>query len=240
MADERGVPGPHLDGLRRHAEMRRAQLRQGRRDALPHGQRAGIDRNLSGRRDTDPRGLERPAPRRLDAIGQADATAQAARGAGARIEFRIADLGQRARLQGRKIAAVDRERHPGPGLQRLDIGDLVRRNQVAPAAFRAVDAHALRDPVQHAFHHECRLRIARARARWPRAPCWYGPRSPAADRPAPGKDRTGTMPSYTARLFPAAYRRRGHAPSRRARPGSGRARRRRTPHSNTDRAPGSR
>ena len=164
MADERGVPGPHLDGLRRHAEMRRAQLRQGRRDALPHGQRAGIDRNLSGRRDTDPRGLERPAPRRLDAIGQADATAQAARGrlAPARIEFRIADLGQRARLQGRKIAAVDRERHPGPGLQRLDIGDLVRRNQVAPAAFRAVDAHALRDPVQHAFHHECRLRIARA------------------------------------------------------------------------------
>ena len=164
MADERGVPGPHLDGLRRHAEMRRAQLRQGRRDApAPWPARRYRPKSVRTARYGPARTRTAP-PRRLDAIGQADATAQAARGrlAPARVEFRITDLGQRARLQGWKIAAVDRERHPGPGLQRLDVGDPVRGNQVAPAAFRAVDAHALRDPVQHAFHHECRLRIARA------------------------------------------------------------------------------
>ena len=58
---------------------------------------------LSGRRDTDPRGLERPRPVGLTPLAR-PMPRQAARGrlAPARVEFRITDLGQRARCRAGK------------------------------------------------------------------------------------------------------------------------------------------
>ena len=176
-------------------------------------QRAGIDRNLSGRRDTDLADSNGPRPVGLTPLARPMPHRPRAAAACAHRIPHSRSRPARACRAG-KIAAVDRERHPGPGLQRLDIGSGPPESGCAGGIPRGRCPRPARS-VQHAFHHECRLRIA--------APPHGGHRHLVgmdhAQPQAAGRHqvRTGQDDAELYGTFvPAAYRR-VVMPSRRAR-----------------------
>ena len=158
------VAGDHLDVLRPHAELRGADLRQGRVDSLSHRQRSGINRHAPAGRHAHRARFERPAAGAFHAVRDADADVASggARGAATRGEAGVADRDEHLLLAAGVIAAVQHDRRAGAVLERLLVGHLRRRHEISPPHFRAVELQLAGHAIDQALHREARLRIARA------------------------------------------------------------------------------
>ncbi len=100
----------------------------------------------------------------LDAVADADAEI-AVLGARPRLAFGkagIVDGRERDPLVGREVAAVERDRRAGAGLERKHVRHSFRRHQVAAADLGAVEAELIGDAVEQALHREGGFRIAGA------------------------------------------------------------------------------
>ncbi len=159
-----GVAGNDRNILRAHAESFGANLRQRGGKSLPHRRGAGRDRDVAGRRDADIAEFERAAAGAFDAVRQPDAdiTSRRPRSGLAARKIVPACGAQDVRLAARIIAAVILHLFAGTRFQRFQIRHLFRRDQIAAAQFGAVEFQLVRQPVDHAFHRERRLRIAGA------------------------------------------------------------------------------
>ena len=62
----------------------------------------------------------------------------------------------------REVAAVERDRRPGARLERRHVRHLLRRHEVAPAHFGAIELELAGDAVEQALHREGAFRIAGA------------------------------------------------------------------------------
>src|SRR5262249_38117579 len=132
--------------------------------ALPHRHGAGVDRNPARAADAYDAGLEGAAAGALDAVADAD-TEVTALGARLRLpcgEVAVADGLHGALLTSMKIAAIERDAGARARPERRGIGHLVCRHEVPTPHVRAVDGKRIGDRVEHAFHRECALGIARA------------------------------------------------------------------------------
>ncbi len=149
---------------RAQAELAGANLRQRGAQPLPDRGRAGEHRHPPGIRHPHQTGLERTAPGALDAMGEPDADVAALAPRGDLTARKILPAGrlQDFRLAGRIVAAVVLHARTGARPERLGIGHLRRRNEIAAAHFGALQAQFARHPVHQAFHGEGRLRIAGA------------------------------------------------------------------------------
>ena len=129
--------------------------------ALAHRQRTRIHRDAPRGRHAHRARLERSAPGAFDAVRDADAdvAASAARSILARGKSGIVDRVEHLLLAQRVVAAVEHDRRPGAVLERLLVGHLRRRHQIAPAHFRAVEAKLARHAVDQPLHGEAGLRI---------------------------------------------------------------------------------
>ena len=148
----------------RDVELLGADLRERGLDSLPHRHGAGVDRDAAGAADPHDAGFERAAAGALHAVAEPDAEIAAfgARARLARGEAGIVDGLERHALTAEKVAAVEGDRRAGAGLERRDIGHLLRRHEIAAPHLRAVEAELVRDAVEQALHRECAFRIAGA------------------------------------------------------------------------------
>ena len=123
-----------------------------------------IDRDAAGVRYPHDAGFERAAAGALDAVREPDADIAAfgARRALALLEVVPAGGLEHHRLTGGIVAAVILHGRAGARFQRLGVGHLLGRDEVAPAQLGAVDTQLARHPVHHPLHRERRLRIAGA------------------------------------------------------------------------------
>ena len=129
-----------------------------------HRHGAGVDGDAARAADPHDARFERAAAGPLHAIADTDAEVAAvgARAALALGEAGIVDGFEGDALVGRKVAAVECDRRAGAGLQRRDIGHLLRRHQIAAADFGAVESELVGDAVEQALHGKGALGIAGA------------------------------------------------------------------------------
>ena len=149
---------------RAQAELAGADLRQHGAEPLPDRGGAGEHRHPPGVRHPHQPGLERPAAGALDAVREPDADMAALR-ARRRLPLREvvpARRLQHLRLAGRIIAAVVLHGGAGARLERLGVGHLLGRDQVAPPQLGALQLQFARDAVHQTLHREGGLRIAGA------------------------------------------------------------------------------
>ena len=164
MRDHRRVAGHDRDVVGRHVELLGADLRQCGLDALSHRHRAGVDRDSSGSADAHDAGFERTAAGALHAVANPDAEI-AALGAGPRLplcEAAVADRVERNLLAFGKVAAVERDRRARARLQRRGVGNFLGRHEIAAPHLGAIEIKFAGDPVEHALHRKCALRVAGA------------------------------------------------------------------------------
>ena len=131
---------------------------------MPHGHRAGVDGDASRAADADDAGFERAAARPLGAVADPDAEIAAARSIStlALGKAGIVDRVEGGALVAREIAAIERDRRAGAGLERKHIRHLFRRHEIAPANLGAIELKLVGDAVEQAFHREGAFRIAGA------------------------------------------------------------------------------
>ncbi len=144
------VAGRHRQISHVAAELLGDDLRQHGSGALTHGGGAAIDMDFAGRRDAHRHRLERSAAGALDVVGDADAEMApvAARRRLPRPKPVPVRVGERHRLAGGVIAAVEHDLHAATRLELRAIRHLLRRNEIALAHDGAVYAerHARRGP----------------------------------------------------------------------------------------------
>src|SRR3981189_3527677 len=137
----------------------RADLGERSLEPLPHGGGAREHRHASRGRDPHDARLERPAPRALEAVREPDAgvTALAARLRLASREIVPAGRLHHLCLARRIIAGVIFAAGAGAGLERLLIGHLLWRDEIAAADLGAVEAEPAREAIEAPLHGGRRL-----------------------------------------------------------------------------------
>src|SRR5262249_56200157 len=100
----------------------------------------GGEGDAGGGADGHDAGFERAAARPLGAVADADAEIAAARSTStlALGKAGVVDRGERGALVAREVAAVERDRRAGAGLERKHIGHLFRRHEITPADRKSV------------------------------------------------------------------------------------------------------
>ncbi len=159
-----GIARDDGDVLHAQAELAGANLRERGAQALSDRGGAGEHRHASGVGDPHQSGLERTAAGALDAMRQPDAdiAALASRCGLPAGEILPAGRPQDLRLAGGIVAAIVLHAGAGARLERLGVGHLLRRDQIATAHLGALKMQFARDAVHQPFHGEGRLRIAGA------------------------------------------------------------------------------
>src|SRR5439155_5345339 len=132
IGNDGGVAGHDGDIVRRDAELLGANLGKRGLDPLPHGHRAGVDGDASRAADADDAGFERAAARPLGAVADPDAEIAAA---GSISTLALGKAGIVDRVEGgalvaREIAAIERDRRAGAGLERKAIRHLFLRHEI--------------------------------------------------------------------------------------------------------------
>src|SRR5262249_60683197 len=133
-----------------------------RAQALSDRGGAGEYRYASRIRYPHQAGLERTTPGALDAVREPDAEIAALSSRGSLTLGKVlpARRLQAVRLRGGIIAAVVAHAGAGARLERLGVGHLLSRDEIAAAYLRAVKAQFARQAIHESFHGEGRLRVA--------------------------------------------------------------------------------
>src|SRR5262249_13899983 len=153
-----GITRHDGDVLRAEAKLARANLRERGAQALSDGGRAGEYRHPPRIRDPHQAGLERTALGALDAVRQPDADIAALSSRGGLTLGKVLPTRrlQDLRLRGGIVAAVVADAGARARLERLGVGHLLRRDEIAAAYLRALQAQLARQAVHQPFHGEGR------------------------------------------------------------------------------------
>ncbi len=160
----RRIAGNHADLVGAQAELVGRDLGERGLQALADRGRACEHGDAPGVRHPHDAGFERAAAGALDAVREPDADVAPLAARGRLARGKVAPLRgfEHHRLAGRIVAAVVLHGGAGARLERLGVGHLLGRDEIAAAQLGAVEAELARHAIHHPLHREGGLRIAGA------------------------------------------------------------------------------